>query len=1263
MIYITFDTNIWVYRLSDSWKTENELDYLEYWLESGQVKILLPEIIREEWDKHKNIQASERRKDLKNFFKMANEILPTEFFKEYTTPDSQQKIVDQQLERINRIIDTAIWIPLSVNIKEIVINNGIEKKAPMHKKSSVADAVIIYSLFEFAEQNPENDYFFVSGNTEDFYEKHNGKSSIHSDLKTDFDNLKINAYKELNRLKFDLENRFNLTIKSDFEAKRTQALKNKIKKQIYNPHYESLAKNSSNLFFQNKKMLDFILKEDSPTKEQVIFVLSLIDSDQDYEKYFYGNVHGKVWFNILLQKDIFNSNNNPTNHNHWLPLVFLQNLAKAEKENDTLSKIIDIIQNVSEKSHENRNTWWQFVRILSLMPSQNIPLDIFEYVPKWINGNAQLSTTVHQICDGLIPKLIKESPKRKNKKKIATIIKHFLEISKKEKTEKESFSFESIFISPIERLTDTFDDKLISIIVSSCPKEVISHLIEQLKRIYYTFPNGLIFEALKDEVEVKINLSIDTNQKSIEVLPENGESFEISDFDKKSESKLKNELIDKLSLQGFEPTLKDGVSGLDYSLQFITVGLSFLFGSYGVEEYKTQHNNEKVEFAFVSILLDLINKYVQEKPKLGLVLLSNILEKEEYRLVVLRQVCLFIIGNNWDITKGLFLEKLQKGQINEFFYKSIFQTDLYRFLKKNQLELSVEALQKLDEIIENPPSKIKDDNLDNWQLRWYSALKDTALFKEKYNNLAKKLKYSSEHFDTIGRMQYSSGDISPLTISDLEEITNSEIVEYINKFKPTRDFAAPSISGLGRSLQNAVKQNPQKFSDNINDFISLPYVYVYYIIYGFYYAWQEKNTFCWQKVLDFCIEYINNEKFYTNELKIEDDLRADADWVVGVISNLLQEGMRSDDHSMGISLLPKAKIILITFSKWLKPESNKKPNKDYPSYSLNSTAGKILRGLLDYSLCNARNNLKTSSVKWEREIVDIFENSLENRIIDSYILIGMYYKQFLYLSQSWTLEKSISFQALNDYRWEAFWSGYLFSGFVPNKQDYPKYIPHYEKALLTPNNDSGLYGNGIKHHITTFYFWEYENISDNGLITKYCKKASADNINDFVNYVSHQDEYLKSLKSAEEIKLFENRIIELWTFLIKRFIKTKDKKEQEILSRLCKMASLVQELNKEVTSLILVSCPNIDKSHSTSNLLKNLVRLSKSGIPKETAEYVGEIISSVPVDSFSFYRNEEVKDIIVFLFENEQRKVALKFCDDRLRLGDESFNDLIDKYK
>ena len=53
MIYLTFDSNIWIYLLGNAWKKSNPLDYLEHWIYEEHEKILLPEIIYTEWGNQK----------------------------------------------------------------------------------------------------------------------------------------------------------------------------------------------------------------------------------------------------------------------------------------------------------------------------------------------------------------------------------------------------------------------------------------------------------------------------------------------------------------------------------------------------------------------------------------------------------------------------------------------------------------------------------------------------------------------------------------------------------------------------------------------------------------------------------------------------------------------------------------------------------------------------------------------------------------------------------------------------------------------------------------------------------------------------------------------------------------------------------------------------------------------------------------------------------------------------------------------------------
>src|SRR5690625_2286360 len=136
---------------------------------------------------------------------MAEEILPTAFFSEYKEEPVQEKIIKDQLSRIEKLLQEAQVLEINKEIKDKVIQNGIARKAPMHKKSSIADAIIVYSLINFAEKNPGNHFFFVSNDKTDFYEKGNHKKVIHSDLKNDFRSNNIQEFTTLKKLIWHLK--------------------------------------------------------------------------------------------------------------------------------------------------------------------------------------------------------------------------------------------------------------------------------------------------------------------------------------------------------------------------------------------------------------------------------------------------------------------------------------------------------------------------------------------------------------------------------------------------------------------------------------------------------------------------------------------------------------------------------------------------------------------------------------------------------------------------------------------------------------------------------------------------------------------------------------------------------------------------------------------------------------------------------------------------------------------------------------------------
>ncbi len=326
MIYLTFDSNIWIYSLDESWQIENILvDYLEPWIQNQEVKLLLPKIIIEEWDKNEKEQVRNRELKLKEFFGMAEEILPSAFFAEYKETSAQSKIIHDQLNRVKNLILNCEIIPDYLEVKDRIISDGIAKKAPMHKKSSVSDAMIVYSLIHFSKLNQGNHYFFISKNTEDFYQKvSGGKKEIHHDLKQDFELNNIQAFTSLNELIYFLRTAHGLKVDTNINLKRKERIRNKIKEKVYNPEYDKLFESNENSYIQNLNTIEFILKETRPTKEQVILVLALIDSDISYERDFYKRLEKSSWFEILKRKGVFKTENTNID-NSWIAFTYLEN--------------------------------------------------------------------------------------------------------------------------------------------------------------------------------------------------------------------------------------------------------------------------------------------------------------------------------------------------------------------------------------------------------------------------------------------------------------------------------------------------------------------------------------------------------------------------------------------------------------------------------------------------------------------------------------------------------------------------------------------------------------------------------------------------------------------------------------------------------------------------------------------------------------------------------------------------------------------------
>jgi len=1327
MIYLVFDSNIWIYLLDESWKEDNPLDYLEHWISENHVQILLPSIILMEWEKHKIVEKEKRKKELRDFFVMADEILESSsFLGEKRKPEKQVQIIEKQFNRIENLLkNNTKELEISPDVKNLTIERSISKEAPMHtNKNSVADTLIILSFLEFVSANPENHYLFVSENIKDFFEIDNKKKSkdnfmlelcysfekdligkseflrdliiffeknykIHTDIKKDFDKIKEKSgdkkiFLTFSKLKAAVEHlKTKLPISVDIQKLRDERRRAETKEITYNPEYDKLVKDlPTNYYIDNINHLDIILKKHIPTQEEAKFVISLLSVDKSYQEYFYKNVQSPTWFNILKNKEEFNHSNNPSPIEVkdgfqipiWEPLLYLEKISieiKNGKSTELIDEILYIIKSVSENPKDNYRTWFVFLKILSNLPNDKIPTEILNYIPRWLDGKFDTMLQSSETCKNLLPKFLNENPTSDDREKAELIIRHLLTLEKGEFLKKGFTDKHESYRSRVylHYLKDVFTEKLIlERIVKYCSRDIIYQLIDSLKKLRFDFPYGINIKIETKITEYDVKTEISNSDLLVTILNDNQiiSIPTISDYEKLDKNGLK-EKYNQILLENNITFVESDNNNLNFKILINALfnGSYYRFFDSSISKLEVgYHYGENPNEVFSLILRELLNQLAKDNIDEAIPLLKDISSNPKYRLPFFQRIVLYVIGENWNSLRQLFLETISESDPKKLFSDKHYQNDLYELLNKNQELLNEVELAAIQHILEIGPKEEKEkaDSYPNyWRLRWYSALRKLPQYSELYTSFSEQFGRTHVDFNHKNEVRITAGDSSPMTTEEILEMSNDNIVKFIHSFKPKDRWEEPTIGGFSGLLGKAIETEPLKFSEEINVYKDVYYIYAYHIANGFCDAWKNKRSFNWDKVLQFFMTYLKDERFNNGQFLLENDgWRATSDWVIVSVANLLTEGMQSDNNVFGKELLPLAKSILQLLVEGLEPKDDEREtNLDYPTYTLNSTAGKVLRACIDYALRVGRNDYsKDASIKWDNETKEFFESASKKNIIDSYILTGWYYPQFYYLDSDWISSKIRSYYELEEKYWLAFIGGFTFSNPPFNKTVYKLFYPHYERAIKNDTNFKGYYMYGIIRHIATFYFRGYEDLQSNGLLSFIIKKNKPDTILELVNFIWQQDKYVTGLEQGE-VNRFEKIIFDLWTLFANKYENSTTEEEQKVLIELSNLLKLAPEINDDYTNLVLKSTNIPGKVLYPHFLIENLNKKKDKGDASITAKNIGQILISIHFSPY--FSSTDIKlivDLVTFLYRNGQKPVAKEFCNKIYRDGHEFLVDL-----
>lgn len=460
-----------------------------------------------------------------------------------------------------------------------------------------------------------------------------------------------------------------------------------------------------------------------------------------------------------------------------------------------------------------------------------------------------------------------------------------------------------------------------------------------------------------------------------------------------------------------------------------------------------------------------------------------------------------------------------------------------------------------------PTQEEKDAYKANWQMSYLSALKDVVPpeWKEKWNELVAKYEEPNHpdfHFYTE---PVRIGSTSPLTKEEIKKRAPQEVANYLRTWKPSKDFSAPSMEGLGRILSEVISEDPSNYVKVCPDFKTLHHVYIYNLIYGFREAVKKGSVFDWSPVILFCNDILTTSE--TDEIHADEANLYDWRSVKGAIADLLKEGLKNKTMSLPFELRETAWRIIESLLHNPEPDlifegKYGGKNMDPFTLSLNTVRGKAMHVLIQYSLWNVRClNLSEKEDRMVPEVKEQLEKMLDpkhepTKTIRS--IYGAYFPNLFYLNKGWTKEHIPSIfpkDAEHRMLWRAAWEAYI-KYCRPYKAVYEMLRDEYQLAIqkLDSPKISKVAKEKLSVHVMIAYLRKQEGLGDKSLTKLFFQKAQPEIRGHAIWFFGRKLKDLPKWKVDKENKeRIIKRIMDLWEWRIEEVKKVDDQARKEFV--------------------------------------------------------------------------------------------------------------------
>lgn len=844
-------------------------------------------------------------------------------------------------------------------------------------------------------------------------------------------------------------------------------------------------------------------------------VLRLIQ-DNVYQNYFFQKVKDLKWFDPLNKRGFFRPNQikfqKKTGALFWNVLDYLERVSEQVIGNPQYGKeIIDIIENVVQFSKDkkrinNYHIWWYCVKILNNLPPKivqdNLSVDEFRiWLSAWTDYSMGSDLTISDIGEKLLPKFLKDEygPEYKYAEAIIEIITGIRADTRGRRvTNREDavLAWDSYWIRKAF-------DKNASLIGKKCSLDVLFSLADKLKRaLEYKQKQYLRnIDIGNDVYQIYVARQSEHGLKQGEIAYKDGcydcfvkqfSQEQLKGVDREKDFWALHNIEPQIELKSFSfvtstrssfiPAIRGNlpadikwgsVDKLEEKIESIYEGLYSDYSHIWCRSLKSgPEHGDGAEDILTVVLRDILCAKCEASREDGKQVLKAFLS-DKYQFPIFRRLVLLCIDNFWTDYSELLISLIEA--IPNILEESDFEVEMQDVLQHHNTPLSPALTKKLKELIDDVPEYYieKGEKLTAyWRYKWLSPLRDNPDFSVLYEDAKQKAEPKDGKPYEPERSAFKGGLVthkSPISKEDILKKPIAELVKQLGEFKGA-DFwhgsfeGEPDREGFAEALRLAVKEEPNKFTDEISVFKDVNYFYLHSLFKGFSEAWNSNKEIDWKRIFDFILQYFSRDK----EVILKEAFQAQGEdsgkgkyiWLIEDIVDLIEDGSKDDKHAFGAKHFNTVKQIFDVVIPFPKTEKRPDTERDALTYALNTTFGRTIMSFIVFSLRVAR-------VTKERER-DWGKNNYErffDKGIEAYIWFGRYLPNLRYLDEKYVDNKIAEFSKrdVDDYEWKMFMDGYLTGSHV-YADIYQLMRPNYSKALQKKIS-SGHVDNRLVQHI------------------------------------------------------------------------------------------------------------------------------------------------------------------------------------------------------